>query len=93
MPATRYPTSIEALTAIAPGDDWAIAVRSIISCSSIHPSSSTNFFLMSGIMTNPPPNVKALSFSVDRNSVRYLFFAFFPGLFSVFLTDRSSAFV
>ena len=55
---------------MAPGDDWAIAVRSSISCSSIHPSSSTNFFRISGMITNPPPNVQALSLSVDRNSVQ-----------------------
>ena len=35
IPATRYPTRIDAFTAIAPGEDWAIAVRSIISSSSI----------------------------------------------------------
>ena len=52
---------IDTFTAIAPGEDWAMAVRSSISCSSIHPSSSTNFFRISGTITNPPPKVQALN--------------------------------
>jgi hypothetical protein len=68
IPATRYPTRSDAFTAIAPGDDCAIAVRSIISSSSIQCSSSTNFLRISGIITKPPPNVQALSCKVDKNN-------------------------
>ena len=35
MPASLYPTIIAPFTAIAPGEDWAIATRSSISSSSI----------------------------------------------------------
>ena len=62
-PATEpilNPVSIAALTAIAPGEDCAIAARSIISFSSSHLRSSTNLRRISGIMTNPPPKVNAL---------------------------------
>jgi len=68
-PATRYPSKIAALTAIGPGDDWAMAVKSSISCSSSQPSRSTNCLRISGMMTYPPPKVKALSLKVDRNKV------------------------
>ena len=59
-----------AVTAIAPGDDCASAVRSSISSSRSHPSSSTNFFFISDTMTKPPPNVTALIYSIFRNSPR-----------------------
>ncbi len=42
-PAIRYPTRMEAFTAMAPGVDWAMAVKSIISPSSIQWSFSTRF--------------------------------------------------
>ena len=60
IPPILYPVRIAALTAIAPGDDCAIAVRSIISDSSSHFRSSTNFLRIRGMMTKPPPNVNAL---------------------------------
>ena len=47
-----------------------MAVKSIISSSSIQCSCSTNFLRISGMMTNPPPNVNALSVNVEVNSVR-----------------------
>ena len=59
-----------------PGDDCAMAIRSIISFSSIHPSPSTKRLRMSGTMTYPPPNVKALSWNVDQKSVQKSFGSF-----------------
>ena len=59
-PATRQPTRMAALTAMAPGEDWAMAVISSISASVSQPKPSTNFFFISVTMTNPPPKVKAL---------------------------------
>ena len=46
IPASLYPTTMAPLTAIAPGEDWAIATRSSISSSSIQWYSSTNFFFI-----------------------------------------------
>ena len=71
-PATRYPTSMEAFTAMAPGEDCAIAIRSSISCSSIQFSSSTKRLRINGTITNPPPKVQALSFNVEKNNVLYI---------------------
>ena len=59
---------MEALTAIGPGADCAIAVRSMISSSSIQWYFSTNFWRISGTITYPPPNVNALSVKVAPNS-------------------------
>ena len=50
-PAIRYPTRMEAFTAMAPGVDWAMAVKSIISPSSIQRSFSTKVFRIRGTMT------------------------------------------
>ena len=50
------------------GEDWAMATRSNISCSSIQWYSSTNFFFISVTMTYPPPKVKALRYKVERKS-------------------------
>ena len=58
----------DALTAIAPGDDCAMAIMSSISCSSIQPSSSTNRLRISGTITKPPPKVQALSLNTEKNS-------------------------
>ena len=69
-PAILYPTIIEVLTAMAPGADCEIATRFNISSSSIHLSSSTNFFLISGTITYPPPMVKALRVNVDQNNFK-----------------------
>ncbi len=44
-------TTMAPLTAIAPGEDWAIATRSSISSSPIQWYSSTNFFFISVTMT------------------------------------------
>ena len=60
--------------AMEPGLDWAIAVRSSISSSSIQCSSFTKRSRIKGIMTKPPPKVQALSLKVERNSCQYLFF-------------------
>ena len=65
---------IEALMAMDPGLDWAMAVRSSISSSSIQCSSFTKRSRIKGIMTNPPPKVQALNLKVDRNNCQYLFF-------------------
>lgn len=46
IPASLYPTTMAPLTAIAPGEDWAIATRSSISSSPIQRYSSTNFFFI-----------------------------------------------
>ena len=62
---------MEALTAIAPGEDCAIAVRALLASSSIQPSSSTNFFCINGMITNPPPKVQALSSKVEKNNFLY----------------------
>ena len=59
-PKTFQPTIIATLTAIAPGADCASAIRSSISDSLIHPSSSENFFFTKVAITNPPPKVNAL---------------------------------
>ena len=81
-PATRHPTRIAAFTAMAPGDDWARAVISSISSSLIQCSSSTNFFFMKVMITKPPPNVKALMYSVLKNNFQSRF-AFEP--FSIYV--------
>ena len=72
-PATRRPTSIDALTAMAPGDAWAMAVMSSISSSSSHFSSSTKRFFISETITKPPPKVNALMASIEWNSVHSSF--------------------
>ncbi len=69
---------------MAPGEDWAMAVKSIISCSSIQPRSATNFFRSSGMMTKPPPKVKALIMKVEENNVQYKFLSFSFFFFSFF---------
>ena len=73
-PATFRPTAMAQFTAIAPGLDWAIAIRSNISSSSIQCSSSTNFFFMNVAITKPPPKVKELMYSVLKNNLDILFF-------------------
>ena len=50
-PASLKPTTIAPLTAMAPGADWAMAMRSSISSSWIQCSSSTNFCFISVTMT------------------------------------------
>ena len=42
--------------------------------SSIHPSSSENFFFSREMMTYPPPKVKVLMVRVERNRTQYLCF-------------------
>ena len=59
-PHNLYPITIAPLTATAPGDDWAIAIRSSISFSSIQCRLSTNFVFIRETITYPPPNVKVL---------------------------------
>ena len=59
-PPTRQPTRLAAFTAIAPGEDCAMAAISSISSSVIQCSSSTNLRFIRVTMTNPPPKVKAL---------------------------------
>ena len=59
-PPVFHPTNIAAFTAIAPGEDCAMAVKSSISSSSIQFNSSTNFFFINVIITNPPPKVNVL---------------------------------
>ncbi len=71
-PKILCPIIIDAFTAMAPGDDWAMAIRSRISSSFIQLSSSQNFFFIRGTMTKPPPKVKALILKVDMNKVQYL---------------------
>ena len=51
IPASLYPTTMAPLTAIAPGEDCAIATRSSISFSSIQWHSSTNFFFIKVTIT------------------------------------------
>ena len=69
-PARLCPICEATFREIAPGEDWAMATVSSISSSVSHPSSSTNFFRISGMITNPPPKVKALMESMDKNSLR-----------------------
>ena len=69
-------------TAMAPGADWAMATRSSISSSSIQWHSSTNFFLSRVTITYPPPNVKALRYSVEKNSRRSTCFLSFVSFIS-----------
>ena len=71
-PAIRYPMITEAFTGSGPGADCVIAVTSSISSSSSHCSSSTNFFFIKDTMTNPPPNVHALSTNIDLNNTHSL---------------------
>lgn len=59
-PAMWYPMMIEVLTAITPGQDWAMATRSMTSSWLIQWSSSTNFFWSIEMITMPPPKVQAL---------------------------------
>lgn len=76
IPASLYPTTIAPFTAIAPGADCAMAIKSSISSSSIQWYSSTNFFFISETITYPPPNVNALRYSVEKNSVHKADFFF-----------------
>ena len=57
-----------ALTAMGPGEDWAMAVKSSISSSSSQWYCCTNFLRIRGMMTYPPPKVKALRVKVEENS-------------------------
>ena len=50
-----------------------MAARFSISFSSIHPSSSANFFFKREMITYPPPKVKVLMVRVERNRVQYFF--------------------
>ena len=59
--------------AMEPGLDWAMAVRSSISSSSIQCNPSTKRLRISGIIIKPPPKVQALSLKVERNSCQYFF--------------------
>ena len=59
-PQSFLPTRIAALTAIAPGEDSASAVKSSISSSVSQCRPSTKRRFMSVTITKPPPNVKAL---------------------------------
>ena len=61
---------------MTPGQDWAMAVRSMTSFWSIHPSSSTNFFWRREMMTMPPPKVQALMRKQVLNRVQSLFLFF-----------------
>ena len=76
IPASLYPTTIAPFTAIAPGADCAMAIKSSISSSSIQWYSSTNFFFISETITYPPPNVNTLRYSVEKNSVHKTDFFF-----------------
>ena len=76
IPASLYPTTIAPFTAIAPGADCAMAIKSSISSSSIQWYSSINFFFISETITYPPPNVNALRYSVEKNSVHKADFFF-----------------
>ena len=80
-PLIRYPIITEALTGSGPGEDCVIAVISSISSSSNQPNSSTNFFFISDTITNPPPNVQALSINMDLNKIHKSF-----AFFSVFIS-------
>ena len=51
IPASLYPTTIALFTAIAPGADCAMAIKSSISSSSIQWYSSTNFFFINVTIT------------------------------------------
>ena len=87
-------TTMAPLTAIAPGEDWAMATRSSISSSSIQWYSSTNFFFISVTMTYPPPKVNALKYNVDRNIFHNLclyFWVSFSGIsYLLFMLTRKS---
>ena len=76
-PASLYPTRMDALMDIGPGEDWAMQIMSIIASSLIQPSFSTNRLRIKGTMTYPPPKVNALSVNVERNKVRKNFQSFF----------------
>ena len=58
-----------AFTAMAPGEAWAKAAKSSISSSLSHFRLSTNLRFIKVTITNPPPKVKVLMYSVARNSV------------------------
>ena len=51
IPANLKPTTIAPFTAIAPGADWAMAIKSSISFSSIQLNSSTYFFFINVTIT------------------------------------------
>ena len=69
-PPIRQPTRMAALTAMAPGEDWARAMRSSISSSASQWSSSTKRRRMKVTMTKPPPKVQALMESMLAKRVQ-----------------------
>ena len=80
-PLTLYPTKVDALTAIGPGVDSAIATISSISSLLIHFFFSAISFCIRGIIAYPPPKVNAPIFKKAQNrEIRSLIYAF-PFLF------------
>ena len=67
-PHTRQPTRMAAFTAMAPGEAWARAAKSSISSSLSHFRLSTNLRFIKVTITNPPPKVNVLIYSVAKNS-------------------------
>ena len=74
-PATRAPTCTATFTVTAPGEARAKAAISKISSSVSQPSSSEKRRCIRGMMTKPPPKVKALRHSMVVKSFQQRFIA------------------